>query len=183
MYSANGYFINNQSIIENFKNNKKKKSRIKPVPNVLYVEFSIVFQNDKSVTSTEIFGVPINSVPDSIDMFDLENDINKDINKIKEINISFNIKNDSNNRKIVVKTSKEAEVTFNYGYFVNNINYKHSERIKNIDSKVKRFNYLIQIPTSSSNIITKCKITIKPDIDSNVIIMNNLKTAINDILV
>ena len=39
------------------------------------------------------------------------------------------------------------------------------------------------IPRSSSNIITKCNITIKPDIDSNVIMINDLKTAIKDILV
>jgi len=39
------------------------------------------------------------------------------------------------------------------------------------------------IPRTASNIITKCNITIIPNSDSNVIIINDLKTAIKDILV
>jgi len=71
--------------------------------------------------------VPIDRVPDSIDMFEF---YFNDINKINQINISFNIKNDSNFRTFVVKTSKEAKVTFDYRYNQNNINYGKATTIK-----------------------------------------------------
>jgi hypothetical protein len=179
MYSANGDFINNQSIIENFKNNKEN-AKNKPVPNVSFTINAL--QNDKPINITS--NVPINRVPDSIDMFKF---FLNDINKINQINISFKIKNDRNFRTFEVKTSKETEVTFVYQYNQNNINYGYATTIKNEDFKVNRFNYIVDLfdlfKVVPPSIIIKCKITIKPDIDSNVIIMNDLKTAINDIIV
>jgi len=179
MYSANGDFINNQSIIENFKNNKKK-AKIKPVPKKK-ITFEITYlQNDNPTPITETNEFSIEDVPDSIDMYKY---FLYNINKIVKVIISFNINNDFNFRSFVVKTNNEAVVTLGYLYYQNDILYGKSKDVNNIDSNVKRFNYFIFIPRTTSNIITKCNITIIPNSDSNVIIINDLKTAIKDILV
>ena len=174
MYTAYGYFINNQLIIENFKN-KKNKSRNKLVrePVIFTLE---ALQNDKYVKVTQ----QTYNVSNSIDMFEY---LLNDINKIIEINISFNIKNNLKSRTFFVKTNNGAEVTFDYQYYQNNINNRYRKIIENIDSNENRFNYRIQIPRTTSDNITKCNITIKPNIDSNVIMINGLNTAIKDILV
>lgn len=183
MYSANGDFINNQLIIENFKNNKKKRNKKKatnkPVPEKK-IKFEITYlqiDNPTPITVTEDFS--IEHVPDSIDMYKY---FSSYINKIQKVNISFNINTDLNFRAFVVKTNNEVEVTLHYQYYQNDVGYGHSEIIKNVDSKVKRFNYFIFIPFLSRNNY-KCNITIIPNSDSNVIIVNDLKTAIKDILV
>ena len=178
MYSANGDFINNQLIIENFKNNKKNKKK-KPVPGK--IKFKIIgLQDGLTNPLTMTHEISINNVPDSIDVFEYSG---YDFNKITEVNISFNINNDSNFRSFVVKTNKEAEVNFDYQYSRNNINYQEKKKITNITtSGIKRFNYHIMIPFLSRNNY-KCNITIKPHSDSNVIMINDLKTAIKDIIV
>lgn len=182
MYSANGDFINNQLIIENFKNNKrnKKKAKNKPVPEKK-IKFEITYlqiDNPTPIRVTQDFS--IEHVPDSIDMYKY---FLSNINKIVKVNISFNINTDFNVRTIDVKTNNEVKVTFDYQYYQNDALYRKIEERNNIDSKVKRFNYFIFIPRTTSNIITKCNITIIPDSDTNVIIVNDLKTAIEDILV
>jgi hypothetical protein len=182
MYSANGDFINNQSIIENFKNNKKnkKKAKNKSVPEKK-IKFEITYlqiDNPTPITETKEFSIEL--VPDSIDMYKY---FLYNINKIVKVIISFNINTDFNFRSFVVKTNNEAEVTLGYLYYQNDVGYGKTKPINNIDSNVKRFNYFILIPRTASNIITKCNITIIPNSDSNVIIINDLKTAIKDILV
>jgi hypothetical protein len=184
MYSANGDFINNQSIIENFKNNKKNKKK-KSEPGK--IKFKIIgLQDGLTYPLTVTYEISINNVLDSIDVFE---ESGYDFNKIIEVNISFNINNNSKFRTFVVKTNKEAEVNFDYQYSRNNINYQEKEKIINYQEKknittsgIKRFNYLIMIPFLSSNNY-KCNITIKPHSDSNVIMINDLKTAIEDIIV
>lgn len=183
-YSANGDFINNQLIIENFINNKKKRNKKKatnkPVPEKK-IKFEITYlQNDNPtpITVTEDFS--IEHVPDFIDMYKF---FLYNINKIEKVIISFNINTDFNVRTFDVKTNNEVKVTLDYQYYHNDVLYRKIQPINNIDSKVKRFNYLIMIPRTTSNIITKCNITIIPDSDTNVIIVNDLKTAIKDILV
>ena len=122
----------------------------------------------------------IERVHDSLDMYKY---FLSNINKIQKVIITFNINTDFNFRSVVVKTNNEAEVTLDTLYYQNDVGYRKIQQINNIDSKVKRFNYFISIPRTTSNIITKCDITIIPNSDSNVIIIDDLKTAIEDILV
>jgi hypothetical protein len=188
MYYANGDFINNQSIIENFKNfkkNKKNKKKAEKAENKSVskkrIKFEITYlqiDNPTPITVTEEFW--IERVPDSIDMYKY---FLHDINKIVKVIISFNINTGINFKSFVVKTNNEAEVTLAYRYYQNGVGYGKTKPINNMDSNVKRFNYFIFIPETTFNIITKCNITIIPNSDSNVIIINDLKTAIEDIIV
>ena len=183
MYSANGDFINNQLIIENFINKKKrnkKKATNKPVPEKK-IKFEITYlQNDNPTPITVTKDFSIERVPDFIDMYKY---FLSNINKIQKVIITFNINTDFGFRAFTVKTNNEAEVILDTLYYQNNVGYRNIKPINNIDSKVKRFNYFIFIPRTTSNIFTKCNITIIPNSDSNVIIINDLKTAIKDILV
>jgi hypothetical protein len=182
MYSAYGDFINNQLIIENFKNNKKKSS-FKPVSRNIIFRMSAINQDNKLIIIDT--PVQINKLYNSINMYEY---LPNNVKQIIEINIYFNIKNFSYNpRTFIVKTNKEVDVTFEYqnNQYNNYLNYKNKKITINKD--MSKFDYTVRIPYSTFPNITKCNITIKPNIlyigTKPVIIINNLKTAIGDIIV